>query len=508
MSLNFTPASRLIFHRRADRIRSWDSHSAEIQESQLRYLLKRACDTKVGRHYRFSEFATKSNVYEEWSDRVVPQNYEDIRADVIRMIAGQANVLWPGVCRDFAQSSGTSGGKSKFIPITSDSLRLNHYPGASDAVAHYLSHNPNSRLFAGKGLILGGSFDNELKIKDPRVHVGDLSATLINKIPPLANLFRVPSKEIALMPNWEQKLPVLVQIAANENITNLSGVPSWFLTLLREVMEYKGVDNLKSIWPNLEVFFHGGISFEPYREEYAKITDPDKMHFVETYNASEGFFAVQNDPADKSMLLGIDEGIFYEFMPLDGSAPLPYWEVEQGKVYEMVITGANGLWRYRLGDTVRIEQVNPVKITIAGRTKCFINAFGEELMEDNAERAIAEACARCNAATENYTAAPYYAHDGKRGHHQWLIEWRRHPTDISRFAMVLDEELRKLNSDYDAKRKGGIFLDPPEIIDSKEGAFDRWLLQNGNHKLGGQRKVPRLSNDRRIIESVMSSKIE
>lgn len=507
MNLNFTPISRLIFQKRASRTAVWPDQSADIQSAQLRHLLSRGATTDIGKRHDFADILRHKSIYETWCERVPTVVYEDIRADVMRMIAGQKDVLWPGVCRDFAQSSGTSGGKSKFIPVTPDSLRLNHYAGAADSVAHYLRHHPESRLFSGKGLILGGSFANELKLKDARVHVGDLSATLINKIPPMANIFRVPSKKIALMPKWEQKLPVLVQAAANENITNLSGVPSWFLTLLRKVMEYKGVDNLRAIWPNLEVFFHGGISFEPYRDEYTRITDPAKMHFVETYNASEGFFAVQDDPSDKSMLLGIDEGIFYEFMTLDGSRTVPYWEVEKGKVYEMVISGVNGLWRYRLGDTVRIEHTDPVKITISGRTKCYINAFGEELMEDNAERAIAEACQRCNALTENYTAAPVYAHDGKRGRHQWLIEWNRRPADIDRFTATLDEELRKLNSDYDAKRKGDIFLDAPEITDAHKGAFDRWLLKNGNHKLGGQRKVPRLSNDRAIIESVMAQEI-
>lgn len=506
MKIDLTPLARPHFLKIARRTDSWASSTADIQEALLRKLLRLGARSKPGRKYGFAEMATASDAYQSYSDSVPLVAYEDIRMDVMRMIAGEADVLWPGVCRNFAQSSGTSGGKSKFVPITDASLSGNHYRGAEDAVAHYLRHNPGSRLFSGKGFILGGSFaHHNLRHVSPSVRIGDLSATLINKITPLANFFRVPDKATALLPDWEVKLPALVARARRENITNISGVPSWFLTVIRSIVAAEGKNKISEVWPNLEVFFHGGISFEPYREEYRLLCDERKMHFVETYNASEGFFAVQDDPADRSMLLIIDRNVFYEFLPADNphARPLPIWEVKQGEVYELILTSSNGLWRYHLGDTVRIEQINPVKIRIVGRTKSFINAFGEELMEDNAERAMAAACTATGAAIRNYTAAPLYAHKGKRGRHQWLVEWEQLPDSIPHFAEELDRNLRLLNSDYDAKRTHTIFLDPPEIITASEGLFDRWLKSAGTHKLGGQRKIPRLRNDRKIIEQML-----
>lgn len=504
--MDFTPLIRPIFERQARVTDRWASEGETIQRETLVSLLRRGRGCKAARGYGLQELVGKRDPYVDFASRVAPKTYEDIRSDVMRMIAGERDVLWPGVCRDYAQSSGTSGGRSKYIPITSDNLQRGHYHGAMYSVAHYLRNNPQSRLFSGKGMILGGSFANGLKLKDPRVRVGDLSATLISKINPFANFFRVPGKKVALLPDWKVKLPALVDASVDQNVTNISGVPSWFLTVLKEILLRKGAENLSEVWPNLEVFFHGGISFEPYREEYRRITDPSKMHFVETYNASEGFFAVQNDPADKSMLLIIDNDIFYEFLPIDGASdqPVPLWEVEAGKIYELLITSSNGLWRYRTGDTVRVESVAPVKIRIAGRTKSFINAFGEELMEENAERAIAEICRQTGASIANYTAAPVFAEGNHRGRHQWFIEWNEKPADVEDFAAKLDAELRRLNSDYDAKRANTIFLDPLEIISVKPGTFDRWLASVGNHKLGGQRKVPRLSNDRNIADAILA----
>ncbi len=504
--MDFTPLARPYFERISHRTDRWDKESASIQTDVLRSLLKRGAGCEVGKKYELGEIAKAKNPYEVFSGRLTPAAYETIRPDVMRMIRGERDVLWRGVCRDYAQSSGTSGGRSKYIPITPESLQRCHYKGAAYSVAHYLRNNPSSRLFSGKGMILGGSFANSLRLKSSRVKVGDLSATLINKINPVANFFRVPGKNVALLPDWTVKLPALVKAAEGKNITNISGVPSWFLTVIKEILKNNGVENLHEVFPNLEVFFHGGISFEPYREEYMRITDPSKMHFVETYNASEGFFAVQNDPSDKAMQLVIDNDIFYEFRPIDSrnARPVPLWEVEKGRVYELMITSSNGLWRYRTGDTVRIENTAPVKIVIAGRTKSFINAFGEELMEENAERAMAEVCKNTGASIANYTAAPVFAEGNRRGRHQWLIEWNTPPADVREFASQLDEELRKLNSDYDAKRANTIFLDPLEIITVEPGTFDQWLASVGSHKLGGQRKVPRLSNDRHIVEAILA----
>ena len=501
--MDLTPLVRRRFVKQAERVDRWASSADEVQHRLLLDLVGMAKNTEIGRRY---DYASIRN-YNDFSRRVPVVEYEDIRSEVMRMVGGEADVLWRGVCRNFAQSSGTSGGKSKFIPITADSLRINHYPGASDSVAGYMRLVPNSRIFSGKGLILGGSFANELGLDNRRVKVGDLSANLIDRINPIVNLMRVPSKRIALMADWEKKLPALIEASIGQNITNISGVPSWFLPLLRGVMQKAHVDRISDVWPNLEVFFHGGISFEPYRDEYKRITDPGRMHFIETYNASEGFFAAQNTFDDQAMLMLLDRGVFFEFAPMTGTGewgePMPIWEIEEKKTYALIISGCNGLWRYSIGDTLRVESLYPLKIRIAGRTKSFINAFGEELMEHNADAAIASACRTHGASIGNYTAAPVYTTDTSRGRHQWLIEWHVAPADIAQFAQTLDCELQRLNSDYQAKRAGDIFLDGLSITTAREGLFDDWLLTVGSGKLGGQRKVPRLSNNREIIDSML-----
>ncbi len=501
--MNFTPIARHIFAPRVRRTKKWRGHVEEIQRKQLMWLLTRAADTEIGRKYGFKDILNSPDPVAAYQKAVPQVSYDDIRPYAMRMVDGEKDVLWPGRCTRFAQSSGTSGGKSKFVPITNDCLHRNHYPGTSDVVAHYLEMNPNSRLFSGKSLILGGSFANELNLKSS-VKVGDLSATLIDRMPKLADMVRVPEKRIALMEDWSEKLPALAGAAAKANITNISGVPSWFLTVIKEVCRIKGVDKISDVWPNLEVFFHGGIDFRPYRKEYEALTDPDKMHFMETYNASEGFFAFQNDFSDHSMLLILDGAVFYEFEPLGGGEPVPAWEVKEGKTYELLISSSNGLWRYHLGDTVTVTTTDPVKIRIAGRTRSFINAFGEEVMEDNANRAIETACEATGASIANYTAGPFYAHNNRRGHHQWLIEWNKEPESMEQFREVLDKTLQEVNSDYQAKRAHTIFLDPPEIITARPGLFDDWLAHAGNHKLGGQRKVPRLSNNRSLLDALLS----
>lgn len=502
--MDFTPILRPYFIRVSEKTELWQQRGMDVQLSVLRSLLKRGCHCEVGQRFGFKDLVGLRNLYIRYADRLPMIGYEEIRHDVMRMVKGEKNVLWKGKCVDFAQSSGTSGGKSKYIPVTADSLRNCHYKGAQYPVAHYLRNHPESKLFSGKGLILGGSFANELNLADSRVAVGDLSATLINRISPIVNFFRIPEKKVALMTDWKEKLPAIVEKARRENITNLSGVPSWFLTVCKEILKAERKGNLNEVWPNLEVFFHGGISFAPYRDLYNGITDPGKIHFVENYNASEGFFAAQNDDSDPSMLLILDNDIFYEFLAPGKSEPLPMWEVEKGRVYELLISSSNGLWRYHTGDTVRVEQTSPLKITVAGRTKCFINAFGEELMEENAEKAISLTCRELKATVLNYTAAPVFASDRRRGKHQWFIEWDKAPYDKNEFAALLDLNLRKLNSDYDAKRQNTIFLDPLEIVDVPHGVFNEWLKAVGNGKLGGQRKVPRLANDRRVADSIQS----
>ncbi|MGN0212234.1 MAG: GH3 auxin-responsive promoter family protein [Muribaculaceae bacterium] len=499
--IDLTPIARQLFSGRLREAARFVSHGDTVQREELDMLLQQASRTEIGIKYGFGERMT----YATFRERVPLHGYEDLRERIMRMVRGEKNVLWRGRVTHFAQSSGTSDGKSKYIPISDESFKRCHYRGGSDVVAHYLNINPESRMFSGKGFILGGSFANELTLQ-PGVRVGDLSANLIDNINPVVNLMRVPDKHTALMQDWSKKLPALVEASRRQNVTNISGVPSWFLTVLKEVIKREGTACIHDVWPNLEVFFHGGISFEPYRDEYASICDNSRMHYIETYNASEGFFAVQSSAESNAMLLLLDVGVFYEFIPLedvDSDSPrvLPIWEVERGKTYSLVISANNGLWRYKIGDTVRVEQTSPVKIKIAGRTKHFINAFGEELMVHNADEAIKRACRDTGAMIANYTAAPVYACGDRHGRHEWLIEFNRQPDDITRFAEVLDGHLQAVNSDYEAKRAGGIFLDCLTVVVAQEGLFDRWLRSTG--KLGGQRKVPRLSNDRHIIDAMI-----
>lgn len=500
--IDFTPFVRNRFLGRLQQHARYIDHADAVQQGELVRLIEKAALTRIGRKYDFSSIRT----YHQFASTLPLYSYEDLRPQIMRMVNGMKDELWPGACINFAQSSGTSDGRSKYIPITRESFQWNHYLGASDVVSHYLNLNPESSIFSGKAFILGGSFANNLKLK-PGVRVGDLSANLIENMNPLANLMRIPSKKVALMEDWTEKLPRLVEASLNANVTNLSGVPSWFLTVLKQVLEKTGKTCIHEVWPNLEVFFHGGIAFEPYRHQYEEICDMDKMHFLDTYNASEGFFAVQSDWETEAMLLLLDVGVFYEFLPVEESESktpevYPIWEVEKGRTYELIITAANGLWRYRLGDTVTIEQLNPVKIKIAGRTRSYINAFGEELMVHNADHAIALTEQETGDQVLNYTAAPVYAQGGSRGHHQWLIEFAHKPANEERFMQLLDQHLREANSDYDAKRTGDIFLAPPTLVIAPTGLFDRWLASTG--KLGGQRKVPRLSNNRELIDQMLA----
>lgn len=483
------------------RLRQADERALEVEASQRRvlsWLVGKGRFTAWGREHGFE--STES--YEQFAETQPVTAYDELRPLIMRMICGEKSLLWPGTTRRFAQSSGTSDGKSKYIPVTDDSLRLNHYRGGATVVARYLSLRPDSRIFDGRSFILGGSFANELNLPSGcRALIGDLSANLIEAINPLANLVRIPSKRIALMEDWNAKLPALVEAAADADVTNISGVPSWFLTVIRRVMESKGASELHEVWPNLEVFFHGGISFAPYRGLYNSLIDPERMSYLETYNASEGFFAVADATGSQKMRLLTDAGVFYEFQPVGGGEPVPAWKVKEGEIYAVIITASNGLWRFPLGDTVRIESTAPLRISVAGRTKCFINAFGEEVMVHNTDAALAAACAKTGCKVLNYTAAPVYTTDRARGHHQWLIEFDTMPAEIDAFAAELDKALTRENSDYQAKRAGDIFLAPLTVTVASRGLFDRWLASTG--KLGGQRKIPRLANDRRLIDAML-----
>ena len=496
--IDFTGLSRPYFERvYASELRAGE-HLETGQRKLLGNLLLHARNTDTGRRNGFSGI----RCYEDFAERVPVGDYATLRPDVMRMVHGESNVLWPGKVRRFAQSSGTSDGKSKFIPITPRNLSRGHYAGAAFSLASYLHHHPESHIFGGKNLILGGSFANELNL-NTGVKVGDLSATLIDRINPLVNLFRIPSKQVALMADWHKKLPALVEASLKADVRSISGVPSWFLTLLKSVLERAGATSVHDVWPNLEVFFHGGIAFGPYRGQYDRITIHGKMNYWENYNASEGFFGVQARCGSPAMRLLMNTDVFYEFIPADNPSarPVPAWEVEEGHIYALLITSSNGLWRYPLGDTVRIESTQPLEITIAGRTRHFINAFGEEVMVHNTDAALAKACAATGAEVLNYTAAPVYAGDHTRGRHQWLVEFATPPANMQQFEQLLDEALQAENSDYQAKRTGGIFLDRLTVETAAPGLFDRWLASTG--KLGGQRKVPRLSNDRHLIDPML-----
>ena len=431
--------------------------------------------------------------------------YEELKAYIERMRQGEADVLWPGTVKWYAKSSGTTSDKSKFIPVSRDGLHDTHYRGGTDAVVWYLRNYPQSRIFDGKALILGGSHAPNYNL--PHSLVGDLSAILIENINPMVNMVRVPCKATALLGDFEQKRERIAREVMAKDVTNLSGVPSWMLSVLSRVLELRGTDNLLDVWPRLEVFFHGGVAFGPYREQYRRILPSEGMHYMETYNASEGFFGLQDDPSDPSMSLMIDYGVFFEFVPMDeigrdNPRAVPLWGVETGRNYAMVISTSSGLWRYMIGDTVCFTHKNPYKFYITGRTKSFINAFGEELIVDNAEKGLQMACKATGAQVLEYTAAPVFMDSHGKCRHQWVVEFSVAPSDVDAFARILDQSLQQLNSDYEAKRYKDITLQPLQLVVARRGVFDDWLRQKG--KLGGQHKVPRLNNQRTIIEEILT----
>ena len=485
---------------RQKKIDRYDTQAEEIQRSVLNHLINRSRGTEWGSRYRYESITT----YEQFTARVPVSDYDGLKDYIDRMRHGESDILWPGRVKWYAKSSGTTNDKSKFIPVSREGLDDLHYKGGTDSVALYLRNYPDSRMFSGKALILGGSHAPNYNLRHSLV--GDLSAILIENINPLVNLVRVPSKEIALLSDFEEKMERIAHCIKGCNITNLSGVPSWMMAVLRRTLEITGKENLCQLWPDVEVFFHGGVAFTPYREQYKQLIPSDRMRYMETYNASEGFFGLQSDPTDPAMLLMIDYGVFYEFIPMDefgkeNPTIVPLWAVEPGKNYAMVISTSCGLWRYIIGDTVKFTQKNPYKFIITGRTKHYINAFGEELVVDNAEKGLRQACEATGAQVREYTAAPIFMDGNARCRHQWLIEFDQAPASLAEFTTLLDRALQTLNSDYEAKRYKDITLQELEIIPARHGLFDMWLKEKG--KLGGQHKIPRLSNTRDIIEDMM-----
>lgn len=489
-----------VFKSRQTHIEAYTHNSEEIQRRVMTHLVQQGQRTQYGKTWGMNNVRT----YEDFANRMPVTTYEELKEPIDRMRHGEADVLWPGVVKWFAKSSGTTNDKSKFIPVSADGLKNIHYKGGKDAVALYLRNNPKSKLFDGRSLILGGSHSPNYNVANSIV--GDLSAILIENINPLANLVRVPKKSIALMPDFEAKREAIARQTLHANITNISGVPSWMLSVLVRVLELSGKNTLAEVWPGLEVFFHGGIAFGPYREQYHHLVGSSQMQYMETYNASEGFFGLQDAPNDESMLLMLDYDVFYEFIPMDefgrdNATIVPLWGVMPGQNYAMVISTSCGLWRYIIGDTVMFTSTQPYKFKITGRTKYFINAFGEELIMDNAEQGLAYACKTTGAEVLEYTAAPVFMDAEAKCRHQWLIEFSRQPSSLDAFAKALDQRLQQLNSDYEAKRHKDITLQQLEVVVARPNLFNDWLKSKG--KLGGQHKVPRLGNSRKNIDELL-----
>lgn len=495
--------TRLIRLLSAPRLREIDrfmEHPAQVQQRQLRRLLDRAAPTLFGTEHGFHAIRTA----EQFASRVPVTDYDGFTPYIERMRRGEADVCWPGEVRWFAKSSGTTSAKSKFIPVSREGLRGCHMRGPLDIVCLTSSLWPDTDVFSGKTLTLGGS--RRLETTGGRAQEGDLSAILIENTPWLAGRMRVPKPETALIPDFEKKVEAICRETVGQNVTAFAGVPSWNLVMLRKVLEFTGKSNLLEVWPRLELFTHGGMNFKPYREQYRQLIPSDRMKYMETYNASEGFFGLQDDPSDSSMLLMLDYGVYYEFVPISElTKPHPrallLEEVENGVNYALVISTNGGLWRYMIGDTIMFTSTRPYKFKITGRTKLFINAFGEELIIDNAIEALKQTCEKTGATVMAFTAAPVFMEDGKKGAHEWIIEFGTPPADSENFANILDTELKKINSDYEAKRYKDMSLQRLILHAARPNLFNDWLKEKG--KLGGQNKVPQLWNDRTHIDELL-----
>ncbi|MEP5254358.1 MAG: GH3 auxin-responsive promoter family protein [Winogradskyella arenosi] len=472
----------------------------EVQNELLFSLLKIAKDTELGKQYDFESIKS----YREFNERVPVVNYEGFHPLIERSRNGEQNIFWPRPIKWFAKSSGTTNAQSKFIPVSFESLEDCHYAASKDLLCMYLNNNEDAQLFTGKSLRLGGS--KEL-YKEKGTVFGDLSAILIDNMPFWAEFSSTPSSRVSLMSDWETKMQAIVEETIEENVTSLAGVPSWMLVLLNNVLDKTGKDSIFDIWPNLEVYFHGGVSFNPYVEQYKAILPSDKFRYYEIYNASEGFFAIQDQNNSSDLLLMLDYGIFYEFIPMDAYGTeaqkiIPLSEVELNTNYAVVITTNAGLWRYKIGDTIRFVSLRPHRIRVSGRTKHHINAFGEELIIENAEEAFKRVCKRTASEIVDYTAAPIFMEGKEKGAHEWIIEFKTPPSNMPYFEELFDNALKSLNSDYEAKRFNNMTLNKPKIHSARPNLFYDWLKQN--NKLGGQHKVPRLSNSRVYVEELLA----
>jgi hypothetical protein len=489
-----------LIKKRMHQIDLFIKYPVEVQQEWFAKLIKTAQDTEWGKKHGYSSIQQVA----QFQERVPLQQYEDLKPYVDRLFKGEQNLLWPTEVKWFAKSSGTTSDKSKIIPVTREALEDCHYKGGKDLLSMYVHNHPNRKLYKGKTLIVGGSAQVNYLSTDS--YFGDLSAIILKNLPFWVEIRRTPSREIALMDQWEPKIEKMAASTKDEDVYIIAGVPSWTLVLLKRILEITGKDNIADVWPRLELFMHGGVNFGPYKQQFKSIIRKSEMNYVETYNASEGFFGIQDTTDKEELLLMLDYGIFYEFIPMEEYGKehpkvVDLSGVELGKNYAMVISTNAGLWRYVIGDTVRFTSISPYRFVITGRTKQFINAFGEELIVDNAEKAITIASERTGARIREFTAAPIYMSENETGGHEWIVEFDTAPDDLAFFTEVLDNALKAINSDYEAKRSNNLNLRMPVLHHAPDGTFYAWLKQKG--KLGGQHKIPRLSNNREFIEQIL-----
>jgi phenylacetate-coenzyme A ligase PaaK-like adenylate-forming protein len=492
----FGPLISWYFRQRYEELQNMAFKPADTQEIWFEYLLDQGKNTVYGENNNFRKIKN----HEQWKNTVPVAEYETLKPYIERTMLGEQALLWPGEITWFAKSSGTTGNTAKFIPISFENLEETHFKGSRDILSVYCNRNADTTFFQGKGLLIGGS--HKINQLNTRSFYGDLSAVLMNHMPYWVNMKSTPDLSIALMDNWEEKVESMARATIGENVTSISGVPTWTLVLFKKVLEITGKAHIHEVWPNLELFIHGGVSFVPYKKQFQQYLPLQQMQYLEIYNASEGFFGIQYEADSPEMLLMTDHGVFFEFYPVgeDPQNAVPVWDVQPGINYGVLITTNSGLWRYNIGDTVQFSSTKPLLFRITGRTKLFINAFGEELVIDNADTAIAAACRVTGAVVSDYTAAPVYMSETNPGH-EWLIEFEKMPSSLQEFTATLDDELKKCNGDYEAKRQGDLAMKMPAVHSAPRGMFNAWLKSKG--KLGGQHKVPRLSNNRQVIDELL-----
>lgn len=474
----------------------------ETQQNVLRDLLEKAKGTVYGREHKFSDIKN----YRQFQEQLPVVDYEDLLPYISRLLKGEQNMLWPSRIRFMAKSSGTTGSKSKVVPVSSEGLHQCHYQGGRDMLALYIRNYPDAKFFSGKNLSIGGSQESKFSGNDTDFYTGNISAIVMKNLPFWAQFGRTPGLDVTMMNNWEEKMKKIAAITAQENVTSIAGSPMWILLLLQHILKEQKAKYIQDIWPNLEVFFHGAVSFTPYRPLYKELDRDNSLRYLEIYNATEGFFGLQDRANDPSLLLMLNYGIFYEFIPekdyaTENPRVLTLDQVEVGKKYSMVISTNSGLWRYKIGDTVKFTSTSPYRFLISGRTKHCINIFGEDLFMEHAEKALDEVCQKTGAILKDYTAAPFFYDTRKKGYHEWLVEFVKSPQNLKEFAALLDNALWELNDDYAQKRKNNVAIEAPLVREMPSGTFYEWLRRNG--KLGGQHKIPRLSNERNLVEELL-----